>query len=179
MQTQINIQDYTFDSITPSHGWAKVELFGKSVEFNFTRYDAVTAGIELGHIQEPDDRDQKQIRYNHPAFSATVREAAEYGSIMFDVDNLEALREVGHTGYGLEIVTRLALQNEDIKEIIQAEATAICCCDCPANKVGELELKVWWSANYNIPLDCINWEHVSQHKKLSIRTENKLVEKLL
>ena len=174
---QIKIHDYKFCGF--SEPWAYVTIFDQDLNLQFTKYDAITAAMELGFMEEPTDRDEKRVGYEKTAFSATAREVWPWEQRVNYQENDAYLFEFGGSIQGEQIITRLAWQNEDVKEIIQAEATAICCCDCPPEKTNELQLKIWWAANYDIPLDCINWEHVSQHKKLSLRTENKLVEKLL
>ena len=178
MKNSIQINDYDL-AFSASGGWAKVEIFGKEIRFDFLQTDAITAAIELGIINQPDDRDDDRIGYEKPLFSATARESFDYAKRIQYQFNFEALREISGTDFAEQIASRLAWQNEEVKEVIQAEATAICCCDCPPEKTNELQLKIWWAANYNIPLDCVNWEHVSQHKTASLRTENRLVEKLL
>jgi len=54
-----------------------VEVNGPRYQVKFSGYDAVTAAIELGYVNQPDDRDQDRIGYEHPAFSATCREVLE------------------------------------------------------------------------------------------------------
>lgn len=178
MTTQINIQDYTFDSIIPGHGWAKVKLFGKSVEFNFTRYDAVTAGIELGLVEQPEDRDCDRIGYEKPMYSRTVLDAEPTWRVFY-TQNEEILSELSGTDFAEQIVSHLALQSSEVREAIQAEATSIACCDIAPGITDPADIKyhvLKQGFQREIPVD---WEKVSQHKKLSLRTENKLVEKLL
>ena len=178
---QLTINDYNFDSATANQGWAQVEIFGKTVEFNFSCYDAVTAAIELGYIEQPDDRDQVRIGYENPAFSATVRELLASDVRVSYQQNNHLLSDFYATEFGLQIITRLALQSRDVREVIQAEATSLACCDCPANITDYKSIMEWFANNGYEEFLCglVNWDHVSQHKIASFRTENKLVQKLI
>lgn len=176
---QLSINDYNFDSASANQGWAQVEIFGKVVEFNFLCYDAVTAAIELGIIEQPDDRDQMRIGYENPAFSATVRELLASGCSVLYQQNNHVLSDFYATEFGLKIVSDLALQSPEVREVIQAEATSIACCDLPGSIIDPADIK------YNVlkqgfPSDvAVDWEVVSQHKKAGLRIENKIVEQLL
>lgn len=176
---QLTINDYNFDSATANQGWAQVEIFGKTVEFNFSCYDAVTAAIDLRYIEQPDDRDQVRIGYENPAFSATVRELLASDVRVSYQQNNHLLSDFYATEFGLQIITRIALQSSEVREVIQAEATSIACCDIPANITDPADIKyhvLKQGFQREIPVD---WEQVSQHKIASLRTENKLVEKLI
>ncbi len=185
MKIQINDYDLAFSA---SGGWAKVEIFGKEIRFDFLQTDAITAAIELGIINQPDDRDDDRIGYEKPLFSATARESFGYTKRIQYQFNFEALREFSGTDFAEQIVTRLALQSDEGKEVIQAQATSIACCDCPSSIVAPGAIRAWFMDNqfdfmWNLsPLKqyCpVDWDHVSQHKIASLRTENKLVENLL
>lgn len=176
MQLKINDYDLTFSA---AHGWAKVEIFGKEIRFDFLQTDAITAAIELGIINQPDDRDDDRIGYEKPLFSATARESFDYAKRIQYQFNFEALRELSGTDFAEQIVTCLALQSSEVREVIQAEATSIACCDIPANITDPADIKyhvLKQGFQREIPVD---WEHVSQHKIASLRIENKLVEKLI
>jgi hypothetical protein len=76
-QTTMEIYDYSFQN--SAYSGAIVQVDSERPEpnmfsFLFTNYDAVVAGIELGIIPQPEDMDKSRIGYEHPAFSATVRE---------------------------------------------------------------------------------------------------------
>jgi len=176
MKIQINDYDLAFSA---SGGWAKVEIFGKKVRFDFLQTDAITAAIELDIINQPDDRDDDRIGYEKPLFSATARESFDYAKRIQYQFNFEALRELSGTDFAEQIVTSLALQSEEVREVIQAEATSIACCDIPASITDPADIKyhvLKQGFTKEIPVD---WHSVSLHKIASLRTENKLVEKLL
>ena len=178
MQLTINDYDLAFSA---SGGWAKVEIFGKEIRFDFLQTDAITAAIELDIINQPDDRDDDRIGYEKPLFSATARESFDYAKRIQYQFNFEALREFSGTEFAEQIVSRLALQSAEVREVVQAEITSIACCDLHASIFSAEDLATYFATReeYVGLFDCVNWEHVSQHKKLSLRTENKLVEKLL
>jgi hypothetical protein len=190
MQTsQITILDYDLTS-APSKGWAKVGLFGQyvdgeysgsMVEFQFAQYDAVTAAIELEFMEQPDDRDEGRVGYENPLFSATCRESLDYAKRIKYTDNIFVLNEFSCTDFAEQIVRRLALQAPSVREVIQAEATSIACCDSPSSIVSESDLMEWFADNNHQDFLCgiVDWKAVSQHKKAGLRTENKIVEKLL
>lgn len=133
MQTsQITILDYDL-TVTPSKGWAKVGLFGQlvdgeyssqKVEFQFTQYDAVTAAIELGFIEQPADRDEGRVGYEKPLFSATCRESLDYAKRIQYTDNIFVLNEFSGTDFAEQIARRLAMQAPEVRDVIQAEAMA-------------------------------------------------------
>lgn len=178
MQLTINDYDLAFSA---AHGWAKVEIFGKEIRFDFLQTDAITAAIELEIINQPDDRDDDRIGYEKPLFSATARESFDYAKRIQYQFNFEALRELSGTDFAEQIVTRLAWQSLEVREVIQAEATSIACCDCPANITDYKSIMEWFAHNGYEDFLCglVNWDHVSQHKIASLRTENKLVQKLI
>lgn len=163
MQT-IKIIDYKFSGFGPN-AWAYVEIFGEPVNIEYSKYDAITAAIELGLMEEPTDRDRTRVGYEKTAFSATVREVWPWEQRVQYVDNDTYLCEFEGTDFAEQIVSRLALQAPEVREVIQAEAERIALHECPAEKVEELQLKVWWSANFQIPLNCIDWKQISDHKK--------------
>ena len=166
--------------MTDRTGFAKVEIFGREVEFIFSNEDAVITGIELGIINQPDDSDHTRIGYAKPYFSATVYENVGFEKGILYIDNQAVLADYEATEYGEQIITRLALQSSEVREVIQAEATSIACCDCPAYITHPVQLIEWFRIERKEFLaDIVNWEHVSQHKIASLRTENKLVEKLI
>lgn len=133
MNAQIHIEDYDLTA-TAKQGWAKVGLFGSlengeytggaTVDFQFTHHDAIVAGIELGHIPQPDSTDDlnHRIGYENPAFSATVRDVLGYEKTTQHQDYHEVLREFSGTDFAEQIVRRLALQAPAVREVIQAEA---------------------------------------------------------
>lgn len=176
---QLKINDYSFNSMTARTGFAKVEIFGREVEFIFSDEDAVIAGIELGIINQPDDSDHTRIGYAKPYFSATVYDNVGFEKGIQYTDNQVVLADYEATEYGEQIVTRLAFQSRDVREVIQAEATSIACCDIPANITDPADIKhhvLKQGFQREIPVD---WEQVSQHKIASLRTENKLLAKLI
>lgn len=182
MENSTQIKDYDL-AFSASGGWAKVEIFGKEIRFDFLQTDAITAAIELGIINQPDDRDDDRIGYEKPLFSATARESFDYAKRIQYQFNFEALREFSGTGFAEQIVSKLALQSAEVREVIQAEATSIACCDCPAHIVGPTGIEVWMEENNHYfwvnGENLVNWDHVSQYKIASLRTENELVEKPL
>ena len=154
MQTQIHIEDYDLTA-TASKGWAKVGLFGqlvnseyigRIVEFNFTQHDAIVAGIELGHIPQPDSTDDlnHRISYENPAFSATVREVLGYEKTTQHQDYVSVLRKFSGTQFAEDIVRRLALQAPAVREVIQAEAARIALSECPVGMVEAWEIERWF-----------------------------------
>lgn len=134
MQNQITIQDYDLTA-TASQGWGKVAVFGREVEFHFSRYNAVTAAIELGYLEQPDDRDGYRVGYEKPVFSAVVRESFDYAKRIQYQSNTEVLRELSGTQFAEDIVSRLALQAPEVREVIQAEALNEVLRNAPANAV--------------------------------------------
>ena len=177
---KVTILDYSFN-YTWTTGCAKVQVFNHEIEFEFSFEAAVTAAIELGIIEQPDDRDKDRVGYEFPAWSATVRQSFDYAKRIQYTANNSILGELSGTYFAEQIVSRLALQSDDVREAIQAEITAIACCDLPANILSAEDLATYFanSEEYTGVFDCVNWDHVSQHKIASLRTENKLIEKLL
>lgn len=180
MKNSIQINDYDL-AFSASGGWAKVEIFGKEIRFDFLQTDAITAAIELGIINKPDDRDDDRIGYEKPLFIATTRESFDYAKRIQYQFNFEALRELSGTDFAEQIVSKLAFQSPEGREVIQSEATSIACCDCPSNITDHKSIMEWFAHNGHEEFLCniVNWDYVSQHKIASLRTENKLVEKLL
>jgi hypothetical protein len=184
MKVKIKIEDYSLIStITARTGFAKVEIFGREVEFIFSDEDAIIAGNELGLIEEPDDSDHTCIGYAKPYFSATVYENVGFEKGIQYVDNQNVLADYNATEYGEQIALHLALQSKEVREAIQSEATSIACCDCPPHIVGAIGIEAWMEENnyffWANGTNLVDWEAVSQHKIAGLRTENKLVEKLL
>ena len=184
MQTQIQVLDYTLlSSLSPRVGWAKVSLFGKEVEFSFFDEDAVVAGIDLGFIPQSEDSDHTRVGYAKPHFSATVYEQVGLEKGILYQDNQDVLSDYNATEYGEQIVRRLALQAPEVREVIQAEATSIACCDIHSSLISfsEIVTEMWSKHEEFMTVFCaaIDWKLVSQHKKAGLRTENKIVEKLL
>ena len=168
MQLTINDYDLAFSA---AHGWAKVEIFGKEIRFDFLQTDAITSAIELGIINQPDDRDDDRIGYEKPLFSATARESFDYAKRIQYQFNFEALRELSGTDFAEQIVTRLAFQSNEVREVIQAEAERIALHECPAGIV-ERNLIIQWfvESKDKALLDLfvvanISWQTISDHKK--------------
>lgn len=156
MQTQISILDYDLTA-TASGGWAKVGLFGQlidgeysgqKVEFQFTQEDAVTAAIEMGFLEQPDDRDKDRVGYENPAWSATVRESFDYAKRIQYQTNTEAMREFSGTDFAEQIVRRLTLQAPEVREVIQAEALRIALAECPMGMVETKDLIPWFDSKH-------------------------------
>jgi len=164
MQLKINDYDLTFSA---AHGWAKVEIFGKEIRFDFLQTDAITAAIELGVINQPDDRDDDRIGYEKPLFSVTARESFDYAKRIQYQFNFEALRELSGTDFAEQIVTRLALQSSEVREVIQAEAERIALHECPAAVVEFQEIRNWMHDNRPdfIKSFSVNFKPISDHKK--------------
>ena len=188
MQTQIKIHDYKLCGF--GNAWAYITIFGHDLNLEFTKYDAITAAIELGFMEEPTDRDEKRVGYEKTAFSAVVREVWPWEQRVQYQENDAYLFEFGGSIQGEQIITRLALQSSEVREVVQAEATSIACCDCPANIIDPKEIEKWMIVNDHLfeylpdskshtSVKLVNWEHVSQHKIASLRTENKLLVKLI
>ena len=146
MNAQITILDYDLTA-TAKQGWAKVGLFGSlengeytggaTVDFQFTHHDAIVAGIELGHITQPDSTDDlnHRISYENPAFSATVRDVLGYEKTTQHQDYHEVLREFSGTDFAEQIVRRLALQASEVRQVIQAEALSEVLRNAPTDAV--------------------------------------------
>jgi hypothetical protein len=144
MKVTINDYDLAFSA---SGGWAKVEIFGKEIRFDFLQVDAITAAIELGIINQPDDRDGDRIGYEKQLFSATARESFDYAKRIQYQFNFEALREFSATDFAEQIVSRLALQSNEVREVIQAEAQQIALSKCPAGFIEVDQLEHWFTIN--------------------------------
>jgi hypothetical protein len=182
MKDQIKIEDYKFTGIGQI-AWGYVTVFGKSINFDYSKYDAITVAIELGFMEEPSDRDKTRVGYEKTAFSATVREVWPWEQRIKYEENDTYLCEFGGTDFGEQIVLQLAVQSNEVRQVIQAEATSIACCDCPPHIVGAIGIEAWMEENKYFfwvnGTNLVDWEAVSQHKIASLRTENKLVKKLL
>ena len=166
---KIQINDYSFNSMVARTGFAKVEIFGRNVEFIFSDEDAVIAGIELDLIPQPDDSDHTRIGYAKPYFSATVYENVGFEKGIQYIDNQTVLADYEATEYGEQIVSRLAIQSAEVREAIQAEATSIACCNIAPGITDPADIKyhvLKLGFQRDIPVD---WEHVSQHKIASLR----------
>jgi hypothetical protein len=164
MQLTINDYDLAFSA---SGGWAKVEIFGKEIRFDFLQADAINAAIELGIINQPDDRDDDRIGYEKQLFSATARESFDYAKRIQYQFNFEALREFSGTDFAEQIVSRLALQSNEVREVIQDEAERIALHECPAVTVDYKEIMEWFAHNRHEVFLCgvVNWDKISYHKK--------------
>jgi len=86
---------------------------------SFSNYAAVVAGIELGIIPQPEDMDYARIGYEHPAFSATVREdTGNYRMQYYPL--IEVLKELS-SDETEAIIRNLAMQREEISQIVMQE----------------------------------------------------------
>lgn len=169
---QLKINDYSFNSMVARTGFAKVEIFGRKVEFIFSDEDAVVAGIELGLIEQPDDSDHTRIGYAKPYFSATVYDNVGFEKGIQYTGNQTVLADYEATEYGEQIVTRLALQSSEVREVIQAEAERIALHECPASivEVDEIVDFILYNTShkdlyYSTLNGNVDWIKISNHKK--------------
>ena len=167
----MKINDYDL-AFSAAHGWAKVETSGKETRFDFKQYDAVSAAIELGFIEQPDDRDEDRIGYEKPLFSATVRQSFDYAKRIKYQFNFEALREFSGTEFAEQIVSHLALQAPEVREVIQAEAERIALHECPASIVDSSDIELWMDLNHGsltklllVYRNLIDYKQISDRKK--------------
>lgn len=164
---QLIILDY---SLSEKFGWAKVQIFNKPIEFTFSNYDAVTAAIELGFIEEPTDRDENRVGYEDPAFSAVVRESRPWEDRVVYRPNVVVLEEFANTDFAEQIVSRLALQSSEVREVIQAEAHRIALTECPIGMVDAIDLKKWFEVFHKEISStgaAVNYAEISEYMKQS------------
>jgi len=82
----------------------------------FSNYEAVVAGIELGIIPQPEDMDKDRIGYEHPAFSASVREdTGNYRMQYYPL--IEVLKDLS-IDETEAIIRNLSMQREEISQLI-------------------------------------------------------------
>jgi len=118
----ISIYDYSFEIGVNSA--AMIQVNTKRPEPNifpivFSNYDAVVSGIELGIIPHPEDMDKDRIGYEHPAFSASVREdTGNYRMQYYPL--IEVLKELS-IDETEAIIRNLAMQREEISQLVIQE----------------------------------------------------------
>ena len=114
----LTIYDYDFQS---NYSTAIVQVNSARPDANtfpiaFSCYQAVVAGIELGIIPQPEDIDKTRIGYEHPAFSASVREdTGNYRMQYYPL--IEVLKELS-SDETEAIIRNLAMQREEIIQLI-------------------------------------------------------------
>ena len=119
---EISIYDYSFENGTNSS--AVIQVNTERPEPNtfpivFSNYEAVVAGVELGIIPQPEDLDNTRIGYEHPAFSASVREdTGDYRIQYYSL--IEVLRELS-SDETEAIIRNLAMQREEISQLVMQE----------------------------------------------------------
>ena len=181
MKNNITVLDYDL-AFTADSGWAKVQVFGQPIDFTFTQYDAVTAALELGLIQEPEDRDRTRCGYEKPAFSATVREVLPWESRIAYQDNSDILKEFAGTEFAEQIVKHLALQATEVRAAIQAEAERIALHECPSGVVEHHDIINWMHDNRPEFMQnfAVDFKKISDHKKqLWYEFQNQQIEEIL
>ena len=119
---KLSIYDYSFENGTNSSAVVQVNTETpnpNTFSFTFNNYDAVVAGIELGIIPQPEDMDKTRIGYEHPAFSASVREdTGNYRMQYYPL--IEVLKELS-SDESEAIIRNLAMQQEEISQLILQE----------------------------------------------------------
>jgi len=115
----MEIYDYSFQN--GANSGAIIQVDSERPEpnmfsFLFANYDAVVAGIELGIIPQPEDIDKSRIGYEHPAFSATVRE--DTGNYRMQYYTLYEVLEELSSEEAEAIVLNLASQQPEISNQI-------------------------------------------------------------
>ena len=119
---KLSIYDYSFENGTNSSAVVQVNTetpTPNTFSFTFNNYDAVVAGIELGIIPQPEDMDKTRIGYEHPAFSASVREdTGNYRMQYYPL--IEVLKELS-SDESEAIIRNLAMQQEEISQLILQE----------------------------------------------------------
>lgn len=166
---QLKIHDYKLTGIGRM-AWAYVEVFGKDINIEFTKYDAITAAIELGFMEEPTDRDETRVGYEKTAFSATVREVWPWEHRVAYQDNDTYLSELSGTDFAEQIVIRLALQSTEVREVIQVEAHRIALAECPVGMVDAIDLKKWFEVFHkeiSSTGSAVNYAEISEYMKQS------------
>jgi hypothetical protein len=117
----LSIYDYDFQA---NYSTAIVQVDSARPDPNmfpiaFTSYEAIVAGIELGIIPQPEDMDKDRIGYEHPAFSASVREdTGNYRMQYYPL--IEVLEELS-IDETEAIIRNLAMQREEISQIVMQE----------------------------------------------------------
>ena len=117
----ITIYDYDFQA---NYSTAIVQVNSARPDANtfpiaFSCYEAVVAGIELGIIPQPEEIDNTRIGYEHPAFSASVREdTGNYRMQYYPL--IEVLKDLS-IDETEAIIRNLAMQREEISQLVMQE----------------------------------------------------------
>jgi hypothetical protein len=114
----MKVYDYSFEISANSSAIVQVDNARPEPNmfpFFFSNYDAVVAGIELGIIPQLEDIDKTRIGYEHPAFSASVRDTGNYRMQYYTLH--EVLKELSGEESEL-IVLNLAMQQPEISNQI-------------------------------------------------------------